>query len=69
MKYGYLQLGEINICKDCIKSYERDIKMFEQKLGIKDSEVRDYMLKDEQKKLYKKSCALEKKHLKDWRNF
>lgn len=48
MKYGYLQLGEINICKDCIKSYEREIKMFEQKLGIKDSEVRDYMLKDEQ---------------------
>ncbi len=61
MKYGYLQLGEINICKDCIKSYEREIKMFEQKLGIKDSEVRDYMLKDEQiKKLYKKVVLLKK---------
>ncbi|HHW21183.1 hypothetical protein [Thermodesulfovibrio thiophilus] len=60
-------MREINICKDYIKSYEKEIKTLEEKLGIKVSEINEEMLKNKKiKKLYDKFLALErtKKRLK-----
>ncbi|GAQ94954.1 hypothetical protein TAGGR_11152 [Thermodesulfovibrio aggregans] len=60
-------MREINICKDYIKSYEKQIKKLEDKLGIKASDIKEEMLKDKKiKKLYEKTLALkrEKERLK-----
>jgi len=45
-------MREINICKDYIKSYEKEIKTLEEKLGIKVSEINEEMLKTKKLKNY-----------------
>jgi|YNPBryulayer2012_1023412.scaffolds.fasta_scaffold00175_9 hypothetical protein len=60
-------MREINICKDYIDAYEREIKKLEEKLNIKAFDITEEMLKDKKiKKLYEKTLALdrEKKRLK-----
>lgn len=60
-------MREINICKDYINAYEKEIKKLEKKLGIKSSDITQEMLKDKKiKKLYEKTIALqrEKERLK-----
>jgi len=44
-------MREINICKDYIKSYEKEIKTLEEKLGIKVSEINEEMLKNKKLKI------------------
>jgi len=61
-------MREINICKDYINAYEREIKKLEKKTGIKASDITEDMLKDGKiRKLYEKILALEreKKRLKE----
>ncbi|WP_353684923.1 hypothetical protein V4D30_03770 [Thermodesulfovibrio sp. 3907-1M] len=60
-------MREINICKDYINAYEKEIKKLEKKLGISSSQITQEMLKDKKiKKLYEKNLALqrEKERLK-----
>jgi predicted RNase H-like nuclease (RuvC/YqgF family) len=59
---------EINICKDYIKSYEREISKIEKKLGLKASGIKKEMLRDKEiRRLFEIAFALEreKKRLKE----
>lgn len=54
-------MREINICKDYIKAYQKEISKLEKELGIKADEINEEMLKDKRvKKLYEKTLALER---------
>lgn len=54
-------MREIKICKDYIKSYEKELKELEEKLRIKASDITEDLLGNKEiKKLYETKLALER---------
>mgnify|MGYP000063217941 CR=1 FL=1 len=61
-------IREINICKDYIKSYEKEISKIEKNCGLKASEIKEEMLSDKEiRRLFEMAIALEreKRRLKE----